>query len=57
MSYKILPTQEFSKDFKKVDKQFQDRIKNKIEEVAARIILHNLKVILLRLFHVSRAER
>ena len=34
MSYKILPTKEFSNDFKKVDKQFQDRIKNKIEEVA-----------------------
>ncbi len=34
MSYKILPTKEFSKDFKKIDKQFQERIKNKIEEVA-----------------------
>lgn len=34
MSYKILPTKEFSKDFKKVDKQFQQRIRNKVEEVA-----------------------
>ncbi len=34
MSYKILPTKEFSKDFKKLDKQFQERIKDKIEEVA-----------------------
>ncbi len=34
MNYKILPTKEFSKDFKKLDKQFQERIKDKIEEVA-----------------------
>ena len=34
MCYKILPTIEFSKDFKKLDKEFQKRIKNKIEEVA-----------------------
>ena len=34
MNYKILPTKEFSKDFKKLDKQFQERIKNKIEEVS-----------------------
>jgi|TARA_B100000315_G_C14334120_1_gene476595 mRNA-degrading endonuclease RelE of RelBE toxin-antitoxin system len=34
MSYKILPTKEFSKDFKKLDKEFQKRIKAKIEEVA-----------------------
>lgn len=34
MNYKILPTKEFSKDFKKIDKQFQDRVKNKIEEIA-----------------------
>ena len=34
MSYKILITKEFSKDFKKLDKQFQDRIKKKVEEVA-----------------------
>ena len=34
MNYKILPTKEFSKDFKKLDKQFQERIKSKIEEVA-----------------------
>ena len=34
MSFKILPTKEFSKDFKKLDKEFQDRIKSKIEEVA-----------------------
>ncbi|MFH0711515.1 MAG: type II toxin-antitoxin system RelE/ParE family toxin [archaeon] len=34
MSYKVLPTKEFIKDFKKVDLFFQKRIKKKIEEVA-----------------------
>ena len=34
MSYKILPTKEFSKDFKKLDNQLQVRIKKKIKEVA-----------------------
>ncbi len=34
MSYKILPTREFSNDFRKLDKTFQDRIKKKMEEVA-----------------------
>lgn len=34
MLYNILPTKEFSKDFKKLDKHLQDRIKSKIEEVA-----------------------
>ena len=34
MSYKILPTKEFEKDFNVLDKNFQDRIKKKIEEVA-----------------------
>lgn len=34
MGYKILPTGEFSKDFKKLDSQLQIRIKNKVEEVA-----------------------
>ena len=34
MSYKILPTKEFSKDFRKLDKHFQEKIKKKIEEVA-----------------------
>ena len=34
MSYTILPTKEFSKDFKKVDSQLQKRIKQKFEEVA-----------------------
>ena len=34
MSYKILPTKEFSKDFKKIDTQLQKRIKQKFEEVA-----------------------
>lgn len=33
-NYKILPTKEFSKDFKKLGKQFQERIRNKVEEVA-----------------------
>ena len=34
MPYKILPTSEFSKDFKKLDKPMQERIKKKIEEVS-----------------------
>ena len=34
MSYKVLTTKEFSKDFKKLDSQLQKRIKDKIEEVA-----------------------
>ncbi len=34
MGYKILPTKEFFKDFKRLDGQFQDRIKKKVEEVA-----------------------
>ena len=34
MSYKILPTKEFEKDFKKLDKDFQNRIKKKVQEVA-----------------------
>ena len=34
MSYKILPTQEFSNDFKKLNSKLKTRIKNKIEEVA-----------------------
>ncbi len=34
MSYKILPTKEFYKDFNKLDKQFQNRIKKKVDEVA-----------------------
>ena len=34
MPYKILPTQEFSKDFRKLDIQMQKRVKLKFEEVA-----------------------
>ncbi len=34
MIYKILPTKEFSQDFKKLDYQLQRRIKDKMEEVA-----------------------
>lgn len=34
MRCKILPTKEFSKDFKKLDSQLQKRVKGKIEEVA-----------------------
>lgn len=34
MTYKILPTKEFKKDFKNLDKFFQERIKDKIKEVA-----------------------
>jgi len=34
MSYKVLLTKEFERDFKKLDKSFQDRIKKKFDEVA-----------------------
>ena len=34
MSYKILPTKEFEKDFKKLDSFIQKRIKKKIKEIA-----------------------
>ena len=33
-SYKILPTREFSKDFKKLDSGVKSRVKTKIEEAA-----------------------
>ena len=34
MSYKILPTKEFERDFHKLDKHFQTQIKEKFEKVA-----------------------
>ena len=34
MRYKILPTEEFSRDFKKLDPQIKKRVKEKVEEVA-----------------------
>lgn len=34
MPYKILPTREFSNDFRKLDKHFQAIIKEKMEEVS-----------------------
>lgn len=34
MSYKILPTKEFEKDFRKIDSFMQQRIKKKINEIA-----------------------
>ncbi len=34
MPYKILPTKEFEKDFKKLDKFFQEIIKKKVEEIS-----------------------
>ncbi len=34
MIYRILPTKEFEKDLKKLDKNLQERIKKKINEVA-----------------------
>lgn len=34
MPYRILPTKEFEKDFKKIDSFIQQRIKKKIEEIA-----------------------
>jgi len=33
-SYKILPTKEFSKDFRKLDNDLKLRVKSKLEEVA-----------------------
>ncbi len=34
MSFKILPTKEFSKDFKKLDGSMQARVKSKMNEVS-----------------------
>ena len=34
MSYRVLPTKEFENDLKKLNSSIQNRIKNKIEEVA-----------------------
>lgn len=34
MSYKILPTKEFAKDFKKLDLIIKKRIKKKVEEIS-----------------------
>lgn len=34
MPFRILPTKEFEKDFKKLDSFIQKRIKDKVEEVA-----------------------
>lgn len=34
MSFKILPTKEFSKDFKKLDPQWQKKVKQKIVEIS-----------------------
>ena len=34
MTYKIIPTKEFEKDFIRLDKFFQERIKNKFKGVA-----------------------
>jgi mRNA-degrading endonuclease RelE of RelBE toxin-antitoxin system len=34
MSYRILPTKEFEKDFRKLDFFMRDRIKKKMQEVA-----------------------
>ena len=34
MPYKILPTKEFEKDFKKIESFMQERIKKKMDEVA-----------------------
>ena len=35
MTYKILPTKEFSKDFKKLDLQLKKQIKQKVEEISS----------------------
>ncbi len=34
MSFKIFPTKEFSKDFRKLDRSLQERVKTKIEAVS-----------------------
>ena len=34
MNYKVIPTKEFAKDFRKLDSNFRLRVKKKIEEVA-----------------------
>ena len=34
MSYKILSTKQFERDFNRLDNFFQDRVKNKMKEVA-----------------------
>ena len=34
MTYKILSSKQFENDFKKLDKNFQERIKKKMQEVA-----------------------
>jgi len=34
MPYRILPTKEFEKDFRKIDSFVQQKIKKKVEEVA-----------------------
>lgn len=34
MDYKILPTKEFSKDFKKLDLQWQNKVKKKVEDIS-----------------------
>lgn len=34
MNYKIIPTKEFVKDFKKVDPTLKSRLKKKIEEIS-----------------------
>jgi len=40
MSYRILPTREFKKDFKKVEPFMKKRIKKKIEEIAENPLRH-----------------
>tara|TARA_Y100000310_G_scaffold345650_1_gene467728 strand:- start:3372 stop:3623 length:252 start_codon:yes stop_codon:yes gene_type:complete len=40
MHYNIFPTKEFSKDFKKLDKQAQQKIRKKVEEVAKNPLRH-----------------
>lgn len=34
MTYRTIPTKEFERDFRKLDSHFQERIKNKMREVA-----------------------
>ena len=45
MTYKILPTKEFSKDFSKLDNSVKKRLKNKLETYAKNPIFYAKKLI------------
>ncbi len=43
MPYKILPSKEFSKDFRKLDRTERIRVKKKVEEVSENPERHKLE--------------